>query len=188
MQALHRVGAIRLLGGRQRWLQRSFDLPAAATQAQLLALLEAAAPLTGMEHLAAACGARLIDDLADAHPVWRGGEHTWGRLGPTSLGLLPGLPLDRLSAPAKDLLLRAALTVIADARGRSRLRFVAVQAEAAAQGQAQAPLLGQLTRADVWMMAATAGRCGSYSWDAGTFDAAELEDAPPATVTSPVFG
>lgn len=184
---LHRVGAIRLLGGRQGWLQRGVDLPASATTEQLLALLDASAPLTGMENLAGACAARIINELSDAHPARHGGEHTDGHLGQASLGLLPGLPLHRLSAPAKDLLLRAALTVIADARGRSRLRFVTAAAAAAPQGQAQAPLLGQLGRGDVWLMAATAGRCGSYCWAAGTHDAADLEDGPPANLVSPVF-
>ena len=176
------MGAIGLLGGRQRLLQRGISLSAAASPAQLLALLDASAQLTGMEHFAGACGARLINGLSDAHPTARADGYTG--LGFSSLGLLPGLALHSLSAPAKDLLLRAALTVVADARGRGRLRFTAGQA--AAQGQAAPPLLAELDRGDLWLMAATAGRCGSFSWDAGTFDAAELEEGP-AALLSPVF-
>lgn len=110
--AMHRVGALGLLEG-----LRQGDLPL-LSQAQLLAMLNAVCGLPGLEQLAATCAARFINTFEDRQAVLRPETAAHAALRTSDTLGVAALPLEQLSPPAAQLLLRTALAVVATAHGR----------------------------------------------------------------------
>lgn len=172
---LHRVGAISLLGG----LERGEDLPDTCSKPVLLGLLDASSRLPGLDGLAAESAARFFNQACDIYAEHH--LHTPETAGALGFASVPwaDLPLGQLCPQASQLLLRGALTLLADARGRQWQQAV-LRETAGVQGDP--PVLAkEVSREDMEMaLLTTVG--GSFRFE--VVHHAELSDEP--IVFSPV--